>query len=316
MDKFFSHLEGDSPMLQLIGKWGFKVYEERELVQMYLHLILSAIFPIYIGAHASLRRPPSAAEPKKSKTGENEDDDEINVESNVEGLSPSDAILFPLLAGLTLTGLYFLIKWIQDPKLLNKIMNYYFSFIGVFGVGKLATDSLNVATTYVFPSVWSSRGKTYFVDPLLSQQLVGKVKPARTQIHRQFTDKTNPFPGFLSSFTFPAFVNKKLWALRALLKNHWIFRAYIHGVVNGKSKVQMNDIVSRFPRQLSPSSRRTNLRPIVYRRPQSLRLVKIHSTSLTIPFKRLLIQYPHRSASSLALQPSLPTTLPGRLGGS
>lgn len=244
MDGFFRHFEGDSPVLQLIGKWGYKLYEERELMQMYIHLILSALFPIYIGAHASLRRPPSAADPKKFKTVEDEDDDEIDVESSVEGLSPSDAILFPVLAGLTLTGLYFLIKWIQDPKLLNKILNYYFSLIGVFGVGKLAADSLNVATTFVFPSVWSSRGKTFVVDPLLSQQATGKVKPARTQIHREFTDKTNPFPGLLSSVQFPTSINKKLWGLRALLKNHWIFRAYIHGVVNGKSKVQINDMVS------------------------------------------------------------------------
>ena len=243
IDRLFSYFEGDSPMLQLIGKWGYKIYEERELIEMYIHLILSALFPIYIGAHASLRRPPSAADPVKSKTAVDEDDDEINVESTVEGLSPSDAILFPILAGFTLTGLYFLIKWIQDPKLLNKIMNYYFSFIGVFGVGKLAADFLNVATTFVFPSVWSSRGKTYVVDSILSQQLTEKFKPARTQIHRQFTDKTNPFPGILSSITFPSFVNKKLWALRTLLKNHWIFRAYVHGVANGKSKVQINDLV-------------------------------------------------------------------------
>ena len=209
---------------------------------MYIHLILSALFPIYTGAHASLRRPPSAADPK---TSEDTDDDEISVESNVEGLSPSDAILFPILAGLTLTGLYFLIKWIQDPDLINKVLNYYFSLIGVFGVGKLAADSLNVATTFIFPSVWSSRGKTYLIDPLLSQQVTAKTKLARTQIHREFTDKTNPFPGILSSVKFPEWINRKLWALRALLRNHWIFRGYIHGIVNGKCKVQMNDLVSK-----------------------------------------------------------------------
>lgn len=243
MGTFFSNFEGDSPILQFIGKWGYKIYEERELIQMYIHLIISALFPIYIGAHASLRRPPSAEEPKKLKTAEDEDEDEIKVEPTLEGLSPSDAILFPILAGFTLTGLYFLIKWIQDPKLLNKILNYYFSLIGVFGVGKLSADSLNVVTTFVFPSIWSSRGKTYFIDPLLSQQVAGKAKPARTQVHREFTDKTNPFPGPLSSVKFPDSMNRKLWAFRSLLKNHWIFRGYIHGVVNAKAKVQMNDMI-------------------------------------------------------------------------
>jgi minor histocompatibility antigen H13 len=243
MDKSFSNFEGDNPLLQFIGQWGYKIYAERELLQMYIHLILSALFPIYIGAHASLRRPPSAEEPKRSKSEESEDDDEIKVESIVEGLSPSDAILFPVLAGITLTGLYFLIKWIQDPKLLNKILNYYFSLIGVFGVGKLAADSLNVATTFVFPSVWSSRGKTYFVDPLLSQQVTGKVKSARSQVHREFTDKTNPFPGPFSSIKFPGSINSKLWAFRSLVKNHWIFRSYVHGLFNSKSHVQINDII-------------------------------------------------------------------------
>ena len=243
MDKLFSHFEGDSVVLQLIGKWSYRIYEEGELIQMYIHLVLSALFPIYIGAHASLRRPPSAAETEKN---ENEDNDELDVDSTVEGLSPGDAIMFPILAGVTLTGLYFLIKWMKDPELLNKILNYYFSLIGVFGVGKLATDALNVATTFAFPSVWSSRGKTYHVDPLLSQQVTGKVKLARTQIHREFTDIDNPFPGFLSSVKLPALINKKLWSLRALLRNHWIFRGYIHGIVNGKSKVQINDMVSKF----------------------------------------------------------------------
>jgi minor histocompatibility antigen H13 len=244
--KFFSNFEGESPVLQFIGKWGYKIYEGREEIQMYIHLILSALFPIYIGAHASLRRPPSAAKPPKSKKAENEDDDEIKVEPTVEGLTPSDAILFPILAGVTLTGLYYLIKWIQDPKLLNKILNYYFSLIGIFGVGKLAGDSLNVATTFIFPSVWSSRGKTYFVDPLLSQQVTGKAKAARTEVHREFTDKTNPFPGYLSSVKFPESINKRAWALRALLKNHWIFRGYLHGVFSAKFHIQMNDIMGFF----------------------------------------------------------------------
>jgi minor histocompatibility antigen H13 len=168
------------------------------------------------------------------------------VDSVVEGLSPSDAILFPILAGATLTGLYFVIKWMQDPKLLNKILNYYFSLIGVFGVGKLAADFLNVATTFVFPSVWSSRGQIFFVDPLLSQQVTGKAKPARIQLHREFTDKTNPFPGLFSTIKFPASINSKLWAIRALLKNHWIFRGYVHGVVNAKAKVQINDMIGFF----------------------------------------------------------------------
>jgi len=233
---------------------------------MYIHLILAAVFPIYIGAHASLRRPPSAAVPKKKAPGEDGDDEDEEVK--IEGMTPSDAILFPILAGITLGGLYLVIKWLDDPKVLNKILNIYFSGmchniqsgvriysaaissqyfgssfvcsetkytnvlpgLGVFGVGKLAADCLNVATTFVFPNFWSSASETYFIEPLLSQQVTGQVNKARVQVHRKFVeDKTNPFPGFMSSIQFSPAINKKLWSLRATLKNHWIFKAYVHG---------------------------------------------------------------------------------------
>lgn len=123
MDAFFSYFEGDSPVLQFIGKWCYIIYTKRELIQMYIHLILAAVFPIYIGAHASLRRPPSAAVPKKSKDEDGDDEEEAKI----EGMTPSDAIVFPILAGITLGGLYAVIKWMDDPKLLNKILNVYFS---------------------------------------------------------------------------------------------------------------------------------------------------------------------------------------------
>ncbi|KAG4442065.1 hypothetical protein IFR05_002459 [Cadophora sp. M221] len=240
MDAFFSYFEGDSPALQFIGKWGYIIYTKRELIQMYIHLVLAAVFPIYIGAHASLRRPPSAAVPKKSKDEDGEDEEEAKI----EGMTPSDAIVFPILAGITLGGLYAVIKWMDDPKLLNKILNVYFSGLGVFGVGKLAADCLNVATTFVFPNVWSSSKETYYIEPLLSQQVTGSVSRSRVQVHRHFVeDKTNPFPGVLSAIRFPYFVDKKLWAIRAALKNHWIFRAHLHGIFTAKIKLQLNDIL-------------------------------------------------------------------------
>ena len=125
MDAFFSYFQGDSPFLQSIGEWSYLIYTQQELIQMYIHLILAAVFPIYIGAHASLRRPPSAAVPKKKAPGEDGDDEDEEVK--IEGMTPSDAILFPILAGITLGGLYLVIKWLDDPKLLNKILNVYFS---------------------------------------------------------------------------------------------------------------------------------------------------------------------------------------------
>lgn len=217
------------------------MYEDREFLKMHIHLVLSALFPIYIGSHASIRRPPSAATPKKLDT--EDEDDEIEVEPLLEGLTPSDAIMFPVIAGIVLAGLYFIIKWLEDPAILNKILNYYFSALGVVGVGKLTADFLNVGTTFIFPTVWSTSKDTYYIDPLLSQQVQGFVKPAKAQIHRKILDdKKNPFPGILSGITLPAAINKKLWCLRALLKNHWIFRGYFHGLFSFKTNIKLNDV--------------------------------------------------------------------------
>jgi minor histocompatibility antigen H13 len=233
--------QGDSQTLRLIGNWGAKLYDHREHLRMYIHLLLSALFPIYIGSHASLRRPPSAA---KAKPNSEDGDDDLEVEPLIDGMSPSDAIMFPVFAGITLAGLYFIIKWLEDPAILNKILNYYFSSIGVVGVGKLTADLLAVLTSFVFPSVWSTSTDTYYVDPLLSQQETGSAKPGGMVNRRAILDdKKSPFPGFLSSVGLPASVNKQLWALRALLKNHWIFRAYLHGWFNLKANIKLNDVV-------------------------------------------------------------------------
>jgi len=242
LDRFFDLFQGDSQTLQFVGKWSVKLYEDRDLFQMYLHLLLSALFPIYIGAHASLRRPPSAATSKKADP--KDEDDDLEVEPLIDGMTPSDAIMFPVLAGATLAGLYFIIKWLEDPAILNKVLNYYFSSIGVVGVGRLTADLLNVATTFIFPSVWSTSKATYYVDPLLRQQEIGPVKPARIATHRKILDdKKNPFPGVLSSIKLPASVNKQLWSIRALLKNHWIFRGYFHGLFSFKTNIKLNDVL-------------------------------------------------------------------------
>lgn len=249
VDKIFSLFEGDSPVLQFIGEHGYKIYEERELILMYIHLLISALFPIYIGSHASLRRPPSAkatVRPKQNsaqdENEEEDEDDDLDKEVTVEGLSPSDAIVFPVLAGLTLGGLYFVIKVLKNATLLNKILGWYFSIIGVFGVGKLAADSLNVVTTFIFPSSWSSGGTAYYVYASKREQATKYMNGARVEVLRQ-SKKNNPFPGYISTLHFPESVNKVLWTTRALLKSHWIFRGYFHGVFSVKSKVLINDVL-------------------------------------------------------------------------
>jgi len=116
--------------------------------------------------------------------------------------------------------------------------------LGVFGVGKLFADFLNVGTTFLFPSVWTSGKNTYYVEPLVSQQVTGPVSTSRILVHRKNVEgKTNPFPGFLSTIKFPASTAKQLWSLRALFKNHWVFRGYVHGLLNLKSSVTLNGAI-------------------------------------------------------------------------
>ena len=105
------------PITQAVGRIAYEFALVQPLIPTYLHLLGSALLPIYAGAHASLSRPSSAAKPeKKSKKGkpvENDTDTEEEEEEEyqrMEGLSPTDALMFPLMAGTTLASLYFLIK--------------------------------------------------------------------------------------------------------------------------------------------------------------------------------------------------------------
>ncbi|KAI9730465.1 MAG: hypothetical protein M1818_008160 [Claussenomyces sp. TS43310] len=245
-------MEDANFIIQAIGRIGNMLYEERDLIQAYSHMILAALFPIYIGAHASLRCPPRVAIEKKrgsqiEEAEEEDDDDELNVESAIEGLTPSDAILFPVLASLTLTGLYFIIKWLEDPALLNQILGWYFSSIGVVGVGRLAGDCLNVGTTFIFPTVWSSGKNSYHVKQSLRKQFFAPTKPqilSEGEVQQQVAeDIITPLPGLLSKLRLPSSIVNRLWDIRALFTDKWIMRAYVHGLTNIKSRVCLNDAI-------------------------------------------------------------------------
>jgi minor histocompatibility antigen H13 len=83
---------------EILQAAGYHAAILQRLLPMYLHLILSAIFPIYTGGHASLTRPLSATKSskKKKRRGEDQDDDEEN-EHKMEGFSPMDAVVLPVL---------------------------------------------------------------------------------------------------------------------------------------------------------------------------------------------------------------------------
>lgn len=138
-------MSSESPSVGIVAR----VISEAELlgplVPTYLHLVASALFPIFTGAHASISIPSSASPPRKKGRGPHQgglSKEETEAATKIEGLTPKDAVLFPLLAGLTLSSLYFLIKWLEDPTTLNKVLGYYFLQAGfVFGTKFSKTSS-------------------------------------------------------------------------------------------------------------------------------------------------------------------------------
>lgn len=237
--------EGDSVALQLIGLIGYKLYSHYDTIFMYIHLILAAIFPIFVGSYASLRRPSSAGKKAPSSSDDKENNEDEPLEKAMDTLDKTDAIMFPIIAGMLLTGLYFLIKWLEDPALISLFMGLYFSLVGIGTTGKLMADALNVFTTFVFPSVFFSRGKTYRIDPLLRQQFVdSQNKNNESALHRTFrSDISTPLPGPFSEWKVLKSYSPQLWNLRALLTERWLFKGYLHGVTSFRGYVRLNDAI-------------------------------------------------------------------------
>ena len=201
----------------------------------YIHLLLSAIFPIYAGAHASLSRPSSAAKP--SKGTKKRDDDFEEQEQKMEGLGPIDALLLPLAAGLVLASLYFLIKWLEDPALLNKILNWYFAVFGIWSLTRMFRDGMMLFTTFVFPEIYNKDGNIWEIDE----------KHRRSKlISSPSVERRSPVPDPSSTSPLPSQFTDKMWALRELLSRQLDVRVYIHKILQAHFKMGPQGIVGLF----------------------------------------------------------------------
>ena len=211
-----------SEFLQAVG---YHAVLAQPLLPMYLHIILSALFPLYTGAHASLSRPSSAAKPprRNKRIGVDEaDDGEEDSERMMEGLSPIDALILPLTAGTTLTVLYFLIKWLDDPAILNKILDWYFSIFGVLALARFLTDALGTLTSFVFPNTYGSKGRFWKVD--------SKLRKAKL-LSPPYEERESPLPGLLGGVPLPARLLNYLWRERELPSQKLRVRAHIRGLI-------------------------------------------------------------------------------------
>ena len=237
-------------MAQVFERIAYDFTLARPMLPTYLHLIASALFPIYTGAHASLSRPSSAAKPSKKKRkargrkgsdteddDESSDDEEEEEQHNMEGLSPKDAILMPLFAGIALSGLYFLLKWMKDPALLNKLLNAYFAIFGVFSVSRLVTDVLDIGHSIIFPRRHVVNGTLYHVNGKEEKAIpvAGNTQGKKPLI--------TPFPGFLASLPLGSKLRKVIWDDRAMPSNKWALKLYFQRALAGKFKIGAHGIV-------------------------------------------------------------------------
>ncbi|KAL8963910.1 MAG: hypothetical protein Q9183_004854 [Haloplaca sp. 2 TL-2023] len=181
------------------------------LLPTYAHLIASALIPIYAGAHASLVRPSSAAKPSKDKkkTGQDDastEDSDDEPESKIEGLTAWDALWFPLAAGCALSSLYFLIKWLEDPAIISKILNWYLAVFGIVGMAQMIRDSTGVVISFALPPKYLYEGQIWKFDDE-KRVAVSQQDPSRT--------RDSPLPGRLSNLPLPPFLAHYVWAMRS-----------------------------------------------------------------------------------------------------
>ncbi|OJD24104.1 hypothetical protein ACJ73_04540 [Blastomyces percursus] len=245
---------------KLLDRVQFEISVCKPLIPTYSHLLLSALFPIYIGAHASLTRPSSAAKPTKPKRkgsknsdGENqedsdeedeEDEEEETSVKKMEGLEPSDAIMFPIMAGLTLGGLYLLIKWVEDPAILNKFLGFYFSQAGLIFAVAFIRDGLSLLKSLIFPSRYALGGRIWKANQRKGVFVpVGCDDFPLADINEE-EHRKSPLPGYLGNIPLPASFLNTLWDIRNFLYTRATLRAYIHAIVEAKSRFTILDVIS------------------------------------------------------------------------
>ncbi|KAK8061392.1 hypothetical protein PG994_007758 [Apiospora phragmitis] len=153
---------GNLTLVKSIFQWPAAIWNNRDFLLLEVRIVGSAMACIYVSSQAALRRPPSARMPKKKKGKHGKKSDESSEDEYVQGLLLSDAIMFPILAGMVLVGLYYLIKYLEDPAILNKILGVYFSVMSLASMGKLFSDGLQLMFGMVFPEVWRAHDGSLF----------------------------------------------------------------------------------------------------------------------------------------------------------
>lgn len=228
-------------MESLTSLWGNIVHQfnlHQPFIPGHLFFIFGTIFPITIGAHASLIRPTSAAKPTKPQKGVDDDSDDEDHEEDTEqklgGFGPIDALVLPLMCTCSLLGFYYLFKWVKDPVLVNKILSLYFSPTEAFAVGRLLSGAMEMATSFIFPSAYTAAGKVWRAD-----------QSRRKMISLEFPPLENPspLPGWFSTLKIPQGLIERLWSIRNMLSAKFRVRIYISAIISANFRASALDLI-------------------------------------------------------------------------
>ena len=155
----------------------------------------------------------------------------VETSQRMERFSPSDAILYPVLIGSMLAGLYFLIKWLQDPEILNKILNWYLSVFGLLSIATLLTDSTSTVMSFIFPARYSDGGMVWEVKRYNRSAVP---RSSGLQNTKSLQSRDSPLPGRLSRLSFSPKLVDLLWTLRDIpTQPLLILETYIRGIAEG-----------------------------------------------------------------------------------
>jgi minor histocompatibility antigen H13 len=204
---------------------------------MYMHLIASALLPIVCGSFASLSRPSSAAKPTKkssTKTALDDEDDEDEEIQKMEGLTPSDAIVFPLTAGAVLAGLYYLIQR-YGAVVINLILGWYFALVGVYSVSLFINDALAIAWDFILPDFYSDQGKLWRVRT--TERRVEKLDDPKVI-------RLSPLPGMLGRLLLPKILQDFLWRQREALKTKYLVKCNAKKIIDFEATLTRHNVFS------------------------------------------------------------------------
>lgn len=203
-------------------------------------LVFSAAGIIYVGAHAALRRPPSAALPKEKKARRKaEEEDKLAA----QGLEMSDAILFPIMAGIVLTGLYYLIQYLNDPAIISKVLRWYMSIVSVASLITLYAHGVDLAAAFVFPKYWRGwDGKLRMADQ--KKQAIVQCDDVGNVNDGTAASSVSPLPGIFSWLTPTAKLKKMAWNIRSTFKREWLLRFFLQGMGEEKAYIKFATMTS------------------------------------------------------------------------